>query len=76
MGEDAGISSQLFAYKHLLRQSDLAKGPGYVCRELHPIAKACKDSKQFDVWRLLSFSTTLSLSLYFLPASLSLLFLL
>lgn len=43
-------------YKLLLRQSDLAKGPGHVHRELHPIAKASKSSKQFDVWRSLSFS--------------------
>lgn len=68
LGEEAGISSQLFPYIHLLlRKSDLAKGPECFCRELHPIAKASKSSKQFDVWRPLSFSIFLYLSTFYPP---------
>lgn len=68
LGEEAGVSSQLFPYKHLvLRQSDLAKGPGCVHGEFHPIAKASKSSKQFDVWRPLSFSIFLYSSASYPP---------
>lgn len=39
--EGAEVSSPLFPYRFLLRQPDVAKGSGCICRGPQPTAKGC-----------------------------------